>query len=80
MEYLMLRFTNLTKSCTIRIYTLTGELVNKIEHSDDSSGNAFWDLRTINNQETGPGLYIFHVQPIDADDVDAYTGKFAIVR
>jgi len=75
-----IRFTNLTKSCTIRIYTLTGELVNKIEHLDDSSGNAFWDLRTINNQETGPGLYIFHVQSIDADDVDAYTGKFAIVR
>jgi hypothetical protein len=75
-----IRFTNLTKACVIRIYTLTGELVSQIEHSDSQSGNAFWDLRTINNQEAGPGLYIYHVQSVEKNEGDPFIGKFAVVR
>lgn len=73
------RFTNLSESCTIKIYTLTGELVTTLNHNSLTSGNKFWDMRTINNQEVGPGLYIYHVLN-SSNKNEQYIGKFAIVR
>jgi hypothetical protein len=72
-----IRFTNLPSQCTIKIFTLTGETVSIIEHDNEESGNAWWDMRTINNQEIAPGLYIFHVE---APQNDPYIGKFAVIR
>ena len=84
------RFTNLPQNCTIKIFTLNGEEVSTIDHSNDASGNAWWDLRSMNNQEIAPGLYIYHVEEkcINGDDVlDAscnedkpFIGKFAVIR
>ena len=74
-----IRFTNLTDQCTIKVYTLSGELVTTIKHIDEFSGNAFWDMRTINNQEAGPGLYIYHIQTAGNNN-DPFIGKFAVVR
>ena len=75
-----IRFTNLTKNCTIKIFTVAGELVTILRHSDESSGNAFWDMRTINNQEVGPGLYIYYIEDINNKNGDSHIGKFAVVR
>jgi len=75
-----IRFTNLTKSCTIKIFTITGEHVNTIEHESESSGNAWWDMRTVNNQEVAPGLYIFHVMEKDGISQGPFIGKFAVIR
>ena len=72
-----LRFTNLPEECTIRIFSLTGEKVTSFDHRDNVSGNAFWDMRSINNQEIAPGLYIFHVEAPNSDPV---VGKFAVIR
>ena len=72
-----IRFTNLTKECIIKIFTVNGELVDKIKHKNLLSGNAMWDLRTKNNQEVAPGLYIFH---ITSDGNKTHIGKFAIIR
>ena len=72
-----IRFTNLPSQCTIKIFSLTGEAVSTIEHDNEESGNAWWDMRTINNQEIAPGLYIFHVE---APQNDPYIGKFAVIR
>ena len=86
-EYIReIRFTKLPSSCQITIYTVTGELVQTIEHEDltgndsneiFSGGEAVWDLRTVNNQEIAPGLYVFTV---DSDGMDTFIGKFAVVR
>jgi hypothetical protein len=75
-----IRFTNLTKSCTIKIFTITGEHVSTIEHESESSGNAWWDMRTVNNQEVAPGLYIFQVMEKDGVSQDPFIGKFAVIR
>ena len=75
-----IRFTNLTSKCLIRIYTLSGELVSTIKHVDENSGNAFWDLRTVNNQEAGPGLYLYHVESLEKSEEISFIGKFAVVR
>ena len=74
-----IRFTNLPAQCTIRIFTLTGEAVGTIEHDDTESGNAWWDMRSINNQEIAPGLYIFHVEQVGQSS-DPFIGKFAVIR
>ena len=78
-EYLrQIRFTNIPQSCQIKIYTITGEFVQVIDHYDLEDGNAVWDLRTINNQEVAPGLYMFTL--IDNDTEEKFVGKFAIIR
>ena len=74
-----LRFTNLTQSCTIKIFTISGELVSIVQHTNENSGNAFWDMRTINNQEASPGLYIYHIEDMNKVS-NQHIGKFAIVR
>lgn len=73
-----LEFRNLPPNCTIRIYTVTGELVQTLQHDGNIlNGYVPWDLRTKDNLEAAPGLYIFHV---DAGQAGVHTGKFAIVK
>lgn len=73
-----IEFRNLPQECKIRIYTIAGELVQTLEHSGViTQGYVAWDLRTKDNLEVAPGLYIFHVE---ADNYDSYIGKFAIIK
>jgi hypothetical protein len=72
-----LLFTNLPSKCTIKIFTLTGEYVNKVEHNDLYDDSAAWNLTTINRQEVAPGLYVFTVE---LPDGRKHVGKFAIIR
>ena len=84
------RFTNLPENCVIKIFTLTGEQVSVINHSNEASGNVWWDLRSMNNQEIAPGLYIYHVEEKCADSGNdlgnpcnedkPFIGKFAVIR
>ncbi|SVC76952.1 uncharacterized protein METZ01_LOCUS329806 [marine metagenome] len=39
-------------------------------------GNEWWDLRTVNNQEVAPGLYIYVVEASGSQHI----GKFAVIR
>jgi len=41
------------------------------------TGMVAWDLRTKDNLDLAPGLYIFHV---DAPGVGTHVGKFAVVK
>jgi len=78
-----IRFTNLPRKCKISIFSLTGELIFEINHNNQFSGNEWWDLRTINNQEIAPGLYLYHIQNIDSNNgksIDEIVGKFAVIR
>ncbi|MFQ6606006.1 MAG: hypothetical protein ACE5D8_10735, partial [Fidelibacterota bacterium] len=49
-----LRFTHLPQQCRIQIFTISGERVYSFDHNDQYDGNAWWDLRTENNQEVAP--------------------------
>ena len=60
-------FNHLPKDCTIRIYTITGELVKTLaHHSSMDDGKEFWDLTTDDNFPISYGVYLFHV---DAEDL-----------
>jgi hypothetical protein len=73
-----MEFRGLPQQCTIRIYTITGELVQTLEHNGViTQGFVAWDLRTKDNLEVAPGLYIFHVE---AENYNSYIGKFAIIK
>ncbi len=71
-----LEFRNLPRQCTIRIYTITGELVDTIE-KDDVRDFAVWDLLTFEAQKIAYGVYIFHV---DAPGIGTKIGRFAIIK
>jgi len=78
-----IRFTNLPPKCTIKIFTISGELVYVLEHDNEKSGNEWWDMRTLNNQEIAPGLYLFHIERKDNKNGKGekeLVGKFAVLR
>ena len=73
-----LQFVNLPPQASIRIYTLTGILVDQVEHDDiTGGGRAVWDLRNRNDQFVASGVYFFHVITPDGE---AYVGKFTVVN
>lgn len=71
-----LQFRNLPPVCTIRIYTLVGELVNTIEKNDNNS-YASWNLLSNEGQRVAYGVYIYHV---DAPGVGQKIGRLALIK
>ncbi|HEX3072541.1 MAG TPA: hypothetical protein VHP30_02905, partial [Ignavibacteriales bacterium] len=73
-----IEFRGLPQECTIRIFTINGELVQTLRHEgSNNEGFEAWDLRTRDNLEVAPGLYIFHVE---SGYLDEFIGKFAIIK
>jgi len=71
-------FMNLPPECTIRIYTLSGELIRVIEHKGDVFNSIEpWDLLTSEGLDISYGVYIYH---IDAGELGEKIGKFAIIK
>lgn len=56
-----IQFRNLPKECTIRIYTIVGELVQTL-HKNDNSNFINWDLLSSESARIGYGLYIYHIE------------------
>jgi hypothetical protein len=77
-----IRFANLPPHCTIRIYTLDGDLVKEIEHEKDPQALdatvGEWDLISRNTQAVVSGIYLFSVQ--DKDSGKNQVGKFVIIK
>ncbi len=72
-----LEFRGLPQNCTVRIYTVRGELVQTLTHDGSTDGYIPWNLRTKDNLDVAPGLYIYHV---DAGQFGTQIGKFAIIK
>ena len=69
------------KHVKLAIYTISGEKVISLNHSDVENGSKFWNLRSVNNQEVVPGLYIYVVEDTNQNNErNKFIGKFAIVR
>lgn len=71
-----LQFRNLPNKCTIRIYTLTGELVQTV-YKDDMTSIASWDLLSNEGQRVSYGIYIYHV---DAPGIGEKIGRIAVIK
>jgi hypothetical protein len=89
-EQRYVRFTHLPNECTIRIYTVAGDLVKVIRHTDtrtrplDQAGTETWDFTNESPGSTGTaasgqliasGVYIYHVE----SKVGEAVGKLAVI-
>jgi len=84
-EYMRrISFMNLPDKYKLSIYTVSGEFVwsQTESHESAQSGMTFWDLRSINNQEVAPGLYLYSLETKNGarSTTCEHIGKFAIVR
>ena len=83
-DYQRVQFINLPTECTIKIYTIAGDLVKTILHlgpyqsgfDSHTRGTAFWNLQTENNQKVATGVYVFRV----TSPYGETTGRFAVIR
>jgi hypothetical protein len=89
-EQRYVRFTHLPNECTIRIYTVAGDLVRVIKHKDtniqplDQGGTETWDFTNespgmsqtaASGQLIASGVYIYHVE----SKVGEAVGKLAVI-
>jgi hypothetical protein len=72
-----MEFRNIPQNSTVRIYTVRGELVRTLRQDGSANGYIPWDLRTKDNLDVAPGLYIYHV---DAGSAGTSIGKFAVIK
>jgi len=86
-----LYFYNLPMHCLIRIYTVSGDLVDIVPHNlpgDDNQGWAddyaeAWDLNSRNHQQVVSGMYLFTVEEFDDNNKntgDIEVSKFVVIR
>lgn len=74
----LLKFVNLPSRAIIRIYSLSGVLVQAFTHNDPGgSGEATWNLRNRNNQFVASGVYFYHVE---GPDGKTKVGRFTVVN
>jgi len=71
-------FVNLPPKCTIRIFTMSGQMVQEIDHdSAMDNGREPWDMRTKDGLEVAFGIYIYHV---DVQGIGEKIGRFSIIK
>jgi hypothetical protein len=74
----VLRFVNLPAQVIIRIYSVSGVLVNVLTHNDAGAGGELvWNLRNRNNQFVASGVYFYHVETPDGR---TKIGRFTVVN
>jgi hypothetical protein len=77
-----IRFINVPPRCTIRIYTLDGDLVQTLYHDQEPDASeatyAEWDLISRNTQAVVSGIYLFSVE--NKDTGEEQIGKFVIIK
>ena len=80
-----IKFINLPENCTIRVFSLAGDLVRTIYHTGNASappklnmqkGDEDMTLVSESNRALASGIYIFNVE----SNLGAQTGKFVIIR
>ncbi|MFQ5499377.1 MAG: hypothetical protein ACE5FH_06865 [Candidatus Zixiibacteriota bacterium] len=75
-----IHFANLPPRCTIRIFTIDGDMVREIAHdvdpSEPLSSHGTWDLISRNGEPAVSGLYYWSVE----SDTRTQLGKLVIIR
>ncbi len=73
-----LDFIHLPQTCTVRIYTVAGQLIKTLRKDNGpEDGSLSWNLTTEDGMELAYGLYVFHV---DAPNIGSFIGKFAVIK
>jgi len=76
----LIKFIHLPRTCTVRIFTLSGEIITTLHYQAPSSvpnaGEMSWNLLSNNGSALASGLYIFTVE----SSLGTQTGKFVVIR
>ena len=74
-----LMFTHVPSDCIIKIFTVSGVMVDEILVSNEpENGIIHWDMLTRENLEIAAGMYIYHIEAHETGDQK--TGKFAVIK
>ncbi len=71
-------FIHLPRKCTIRIYTISGRLVQTLEHeSTIDDGQEAWNLVSRDGMDIAFGIYAYQVE---AAGIGTFVDKFAVMK
>ncbi len=73
-----IQFINLPQNCTIKIFTISGELVKTLEHNDPKRGYEEWNLVSQVGQAIASDIYLFVVK--DKKNGNVQVGKFVVIK
>jgi hypothetical protein len=74
----ILKFVNLPNRAIVRIYSVSGVLVQVLTLNDVTGGGELtWNLRNRNNQFVASGVYFYHVE---GPDGQTKVGRFTVVN
>ena len=74
-----LMFTNIPAQSTIKIFTISGILVDEIIVNNSSEkGSVHWDMLTREGLELAAGMYLYHIEAMQTGDEKI--GKFAVIK
>jgi len=71
-----LHFINLPPRATIRIYTVAGDLVVKLEHNDPVRDFALWNLKNQSGHDVASGIYMYRIEA----DSFTFQDRFVVIR
>jgi hypothetical protein len=72
----LVRFVNVPHDCTIKVFTVSGDLVWENVQNNDG-GNVTWDLTNRGSEPVTSGVYIYRVEKPDGD---AMYGRLVVIR
>ncbi len=74
----LIYFVHLPRSCKIRIYTISGHLVQTLTHeSSIDDGQEAWNLVSRDGMDISYGIYVYHV---DAGELGTRIDRFAVLK
>ncbi len=71
-----IKFIHLPPQCTIRIFTIAGELITTLTHDNPLQGELEWDLLSDSYRALASGVYVFTVESHYGTQI----GKFVLIR
>src|SRR5205807_6937382 len=71
----VIHFVNLASASTIKVYTITGELVAQLE-SDSLGSDVLWDVTNRDGDRVASGVYIYQIK----NSFSEKRGKLIIIR
>jgi hypothetical protein len=69
------RFVNVPEKCTIKIFTVAGDLVWMNDHVD-GTGDVPWDTKNLEEQEVASGVYVYRIE----NGKDSVYGRIVVIR
>lgn len=58
----VVKFINLPATCTVRVFTLAGDLVRRLEKDDANTSILEWDLENEFELPVGSGVFVYHIE------------------